>query len=147
MDSQLIQRTRYQLQARVRAAKTSPVLLFPNACRHLLAWIESSPFVRHLLETLREEADEYATKLRDDLAKWGTPKVKEIQGPIAPTTRKRAAALYLAALRLVAELEFDSRNTQQPYLVAFLVCGFDDERHELSSMVEALRDVAVQGPL
>ncbi|MFO0672656.1 MAG: hypothetical protein U0235_24095 [Polyangiaceae bacterium] len=146
MDSELVQRTRYQLQARVRHAKACPVLLFQNATKHLLAWVEQHPLLKALLAPLEPAANAYQERIVADLAKLNTPAVKEISGPWEPSTREDATALALAGLRAIQGHDLGSRAGHEGYVIALVVAGYDPEkRHTSEGIVEALRDVAIQG--
>src|SRR5277367_3765788 len=113
MDSQLTQRTRYLLQARVRTAKTCPTPLFPSALAQWLAWLEADPLLGGLLAPLWAKATDFEAKLRADLAKLGTPQITEIVGPLVQASLRDATALYLAALRIAATMNTTDENDRQ----------------------------------
>lgn len=148
MDSQLVQRTRYQLQTRVRTVKTCPLLLFPVACGHLLDWIDNHPLLSALVAPLRGPITAHTTRLEADLAKLGTPAYKEITGPWETKSREDAAALAVAALRSMRDVNLDDHgNNQKAYIVAFVSAAYQPPRGKNpkgEEIVEALRDVCVQ---
>jgi len=143
MDSELIQRTRYVLQARVRWTKTCPLALFPSACRHLLAWIEASPFVASQLATIDHRARGFEARMRDDLPRHDG-RAFSVEGPWTADTREDAAALALAALRYVSEQDLSDGATNEAMLLAFVLAGNVEDGHTLATIVDVLRDVAVQ---
>ncbi len=142
MDSQLVQRTRYQLQARIRTAKTCPTPLFPGACKHLIDWVDGHPLLRHVLDPLRDMAAQYEARIASDQAKVGTPQTKEITGPWDTPTRENLVALSVAALRKIASADLSPRNTRPAHIIAFVLAGCQEDKP--AEIVEALRDVAVQ---
>lgn len=145
MDSQLVQRTRYQLQARVRTAKTCPSALLPGAFRHLVKWVDEHPLLRHLLDPVREDIAVQETILRDALASYGTPKIKEVTGPISTETREQAAALGWAAIKVVANLELTDKTLRHSSLLALVLAGYNPrDRLDLAEVVEIFRDAALQ---
>lgn len=144
MDSQLVQRTRYQLQARVRRARGCPVPLFAMTCAQLLSWVESNPFLRALVSPLREASAAFRRRFHDEFAK--VDRLEELAGPWPTETPLDAAALYLATLEEVSTKDFRSR--QESFVadhLAAVVGGHLDQKHRLGEAVEVLRDVALQG--
>src|SRR5579863_5455193 len=113
MDSQLVQRTRYLLQTRIRMVKTCPTPLFPSAATHLLSWLREEPLLFGLLVPLHEKAEEFEAKLRADMAKMYTPQLKEVTGPMTQASLRDATALYLAAVRVVASMDIADGNDRQ----------------------------------
>ena len=145
MDSELVQRTRYQLQARVRHAKACPVLLFQNATKLLLEWIERHPLLKTLLAPVEGAAKTYEERIAADLAKLNTPAANGNVGPWAPSTREDATALALAALRAVQKIELGGRSDREGYVLAWVVAGCNPSKgSSVEGIVDALRDVAVQ---
>jgi hypothetical protein len=145
MDSQLIQRTRYQLQARVRATKTCPDVLYFATYGHLLEWIDTHPLLRALLAPLDATSTEYMTRIsslielcvkrekneeHENMADWRT------------RSREEAAALSRAVLRLVRNLDLEEHyDRYRAFVAAYVSAGAREQKPEHT--VEALRDVCV----
>lgn len=143
MDSQLIQRTRYQLQTRVRTAKTCPPALFPQGVKHLIEWIEQHPLLRHLIDPLREKIAVFDERIATDLAKAKTPAMKDLSGPWDTADRDEAVALSWSVLKALSAMELSERNTRSVYLLALFLTGFESVQRA-SDLADAVRDVGVQ---
>ena len=147
MDAQLVQRTRYQLQTRVRTAKTCPQLLFAERVGHLLDWIASHRLLSGLIAPLQREREAYATRIATDLAKLRTPAQNEIRGPWTTRSRDDAAALALASLDAIRPLGPVEENVIQGYVVALVAAGYTPGPHrnpDPEEVIEALRDVCIE---
>lgn len=143
MDSEVLQRTRYLLQARVRTAKTCPPALFPSACKHLLDWIDRSPFVRGVAASIEEAAKQYEKRLAAEVFELDDD--ERVEGPWAPATREDAAALALASLRRVRDLDLSHATSDEAAGLAFALAATRcSARSGRDDAVEAIRDVAVQ---
>jgi hypothetical protein len=103
MDSELVQRTRNQLEARVRTTMRCPPSLFSNTCKHLLDWIEAHVVLRHLLSPLRPKIVEFETRISNGLSNLKTQKGAVIAGPWNTASREEAAALGWAGLSIVVK--------------------------------------------
>jgi hypothetical protein len=96
-----------------------------------------------LVLRVREATEHFAERLASDLAKDGTPAIKEVEGPYETATRDDVAALAIAVLHHVQGMQFDRENTRRAYLVAYVLSGFEDKQ-TLGNLADAIRDVAVQ---
>lgn len=95
MDSSLLRRLLRQLKTRVRACERSSMPMFPDACRDLVKWVESRPFLQALLAPLSSRIASYTLKLRN------TNPV----GYIRPKDYEAPVALAWATLKYVATSE------------------------------------------
>ena len=147
MDSQLIQRTRYQLQARVRSVKTCPLTLFTTTTSHLLDWLSSHTLLSAIIGTLAQGRETYIQRIQADLDKLGTPAVNEINGPWETKSREEMTALALAALHVIRPLDLCENDALRGYIVALIAAGYSPPNgngHAPEGVVESLRDVCVQ---
>lgn len=115
--------------------------------KHWIDWINNTPFLRGLLVPLQPAIEKFEEALRAALAKVDTPEFTTIES-VAPATREEAAALYLAGIRAILDLDFTDGNATPGYVIAFVTCSYEPERGhaaKYSEIAEAMRDVAVQG--
>lgn len=147
MDPLLVQRTRYQLQARVRSAKTCPLILFTRNVGHLLDWIFAHPALSGILAPLAPHVEEYAQRIQDDLRKVRTKAQSEIRGPWTAEDRGSATALSLAALQTIRPMGLIEDDLFTGYVVALVSAGYTPPPHKNPTpegVIDAFRDVCVQ---
>jgi hypothetical protein len=145
MDSQIVQRTRYQLQVRVRTAKTCPTAVFPNACRHLVNWVEAHPFLRRLLDPIRQRIEAFSKRI-EEAVEESKERHNDVKGPWSPETREEGAAFGWATLEAISKQDLSEKLAPDAArLLAYIVAAYAPRGgSESSDVVEHLRDVALQ---
>ncbi|HXX23493.1 MAG TPA: hypothetical protein VEO19_10105 [Terriglobia bacterium] len=145
MDPQVIQRTRYVLRIRVRRAQTCPLALFPSACEHLLAWLESHPVLSSLVPRLKSPPAEAREQIEKIIADAPTSNPYYPYFSYSAASAEEHAALCLHVVRAVirtAAMQPESRETALICLAEYLSGQLFDSAQEA---VKALRDVPVDG--
>jgi hypothetical protein len=143
LDSQLLQRTRSMLKARVDTARTCPERMFGNACAHFLSWLTAHPLLRVQLQILDDVArrKEFPNLLASRNTLTNLP---ERRSPIPTLTSEEHAALAVAALRQLSGknlLEYDA----QFRAVSQALSGHPRTNGTLRQVVDDLRQTMLDG--
>lgn len=113
MEYELIQRTRYMLESRVRRVRVCSRPNLAGACRILWSWMHSTTIIRGIIAPLEIRADEIWEEIRDVGAKL---QKREQFEAVSLATEIDLAAAGLAALRRLSDSASrpdDSRETLQ----------------------------------
>ncbi len=147
MDSQLVQRTRYQLQSRVRTVKTCPIALFGMHCGHFLDWVFAHPVLNGALASLGNQIEHFESCFSEDIAKFRSDQEAEIWRPRETASRTESVALSVAALKYARKIDLNNWKDRQGFLVAMVATAYAPPARQnpnTEGIVEALRDVCVQ---
>lgn len=155
MDSRLVQRTRYLLQARVRRAKSCPPPLFPAACLHLLSWVRHHPLLGAVVVDLRQSAAQFdgAIAEAEALARGASRGL----APVVARTIRDHAALCFRVLDSIAtsasqpsnagpeDEDDDDAHRHWPLVRALSALLYGEFKNDDDANVDRLRDIAVEG--
>jgi hypothetical protein len=142
MDSELVQRTRYLLQARVRTAKSCPRYAFLTACRHLYDWISTEPLISGLLAPLAPTVTSHHDRLQAIVAALVANTTQPGGGPPQPSDTKELAAIGMAILRMMSQATSPEGSEA---IVAHWYLGAARKNYQprAEEYTEAIRDVAI----
>jgi hypothetical protein len=141
MDSELVQRTRYLLQARVRTAKSCPDYVFLTACRHLRSWLFAHPLVAGIIAPLQPAVSRHYQRIRE-LANL-VQRHANVDTGQRPSTEDLAdlASIGLAVLQLIGEAGSPDGAEAR---VAYWYLGSEKQNPRGEEYPEAIRDVAIE---
>lgn len=145
MDPQLLQRTRYLLQARTRRATTCPPSLITSACKQLTTWIDNHPLLGPVASNLRQQHpnvhNSVASMLREVLESGGSYD----PGRLPALTLEEHATACLALVRGIAAVSKISDVQRQ--FVLDCICEYltGNNIPDGDEAIEVFRDVAIEG--
>jgi hypothetical protein len=143
LDSQLLQRTRSMLKARVATASTCPERMFGNACTHLLSWLTAHPLLCIHLHALDDVAQrkEFSNLL---VSRNTLTNLPNTMSPIPTLTIEEYAALSLTALRHLAGRNLWEYEAQFR-VVSQALSGHPRTNDHLKQVVDDLRKTMLVG--
>lgn len=151
MDTRLVQRTRYLLQARVRRAKACPGPLFPSACLHLLEWLRRHPILAPVVAELDSAGTDFNARIAQaEMVARGEG--RSVDAVRASTIREHAA-LCLKVLASIAsavrnqptDCSEEERESRLEMLLTSLAALLYGSFGGLDDSIDRLRDIAVDG--
>jgi hypothetical protein len=154
MDTQLVQRTRYLLKARVKYALTCPPIQIQAACRQWLTWITAHAIFGSIVA--RIETTRYSWEsMIDEIGKFFiVPRAKRPNlSLISPESHAEQAAFCFRCIKLLAETnlymeestahEKASAISQMIKTISLTISGNESERTD--EAYENLREVVFKG--
>lgn len=154
MDTQLVQRTRYLLKARVKYALTCPPIQIQAACRQWLKWIANHAMFGSIVARIETTRYSWETMIDEIGKSFVDPRAKRPNLSLtSPESHAEQAAFCLRCVKLLAETnlyteennahEKSSAISQLVKTISITISGNDSERSE--EAYENVREVVFKG--
>lgn len=150
MDTQLVQRTRYLLKARVKYALTCQFVQIQSACRQWINWLHAHPIFSGIISRLEmhtfshKENFEKASKIFSNSVVW---EPEQASWRFSTDDAVSHAAFCFSAVRTLANARIDQSD---PYpslrrliqILAYMVSGVTEKNNDA---IEIVRDTLISG--